>query len=118
MAKFGRKKVWMHRRVASSFLAIWADFEAEGVLDDVLTINGFWSARMTRSGKSLSNHALGTAFDVNAAWNAYGKKPAAAGAKGSVHRLIPIIERHGWINGSTWTTPDGMHNECHLLGVE
>jgi hypothetical protein len=60
----------------------------------------------------LSNHAYGTAFDINAPWNALGVRPALVGKPGSVRELVPLAAEHGFAWGGHFRTrPDGMHFE-------
>lgn len=105
--------VHCHHRVASSLKAIWADWETAGLLDMVLTWGGLWCPRFVRGSRArLSNHAWGTAFDVNAPWNGLGKPPAREGEKGSVVELVSIAAAHGWYWGGWFRRPDGMHFEA------
>lgn len=87
--------------VLSAFLH--AVFITHGIGGDVLSYDGGYYPRLKRGvamplpgatkeawGKLLSNHSRGTAVDLNAKWNAMGKPGAAAGAEGSLHRIIEI----------------------------
>jgi hypothetical protein len=59
----------------------------------------------------LSNHAFGTAFDINYAWNKLGAEPAVESMKGSVYPLIPLAHKHGFYWGGHFSRKDGMHFE-------
>jgi hypothetical protein len=87
--------------VLSAFLH--AVFVTHGIGVDVLSYDGGYYPRLKRGvatplpgatkeawGKLLSNHSRGTAIDLNAKWNPMGKAGAAAGAEGSLHRIIEI----------------------------
>jgi hypothetical protein len=112
LVPIGTKRVTLHKKVVDPFLALLQAWKDEGVLDDVLSFDGAFNPRLVRGGNTLSNHALGTAFDVNARWNPLGTQGAAPGEKGSVDRLIPIAARLGWFNGRYYKTrPDPMHFE-------
>lgn len=112
LVRFNRKRVWMHRLVAKPFLELWQDWDDSGLLSDVLAWNGGFNPRFIRgSSTRLSNHSYGTAFDINAAWNGLGHTPPAEGVHGSVRRLVPIAEKHGWFWGGNWPRLDGMHFE-------
>lgn len=110
------RKTQMHKLAADDLTALFAAWEAAGLIDRVVTFNGGWVARYKR-GKAggndgaLSNHSWGTAFDINAKWNGLGKTPAEIGTQGSVRDLVPIAESLGWAWGGRWKTPDGMHFE-------
>lgn len=100
-----------HRLVAGQFQSLWKAWEDEGLLDRVLTWAGSYVPRLVRGGKSLSNHAFGTAFDINVAWNGLGRRPALVGQEGSVRELVPIAHDHGFYWGGHFTRQDGMHFE-------
>lgn len=60
----------------------------------------------------LSNHAFGTAFDINAPENWLGATPAPCGHKGSVRELVDIANGLGFYWGGHYATRlDGMHFE-------
>ena len=59
---------------------------------------------------------VGTAFDINVAWNGLGVQPALLGQKGSVRELVEIAFEHGFIWGGWFTNrPDGMHFEAYKV---
>lgn len=61
---------------------------------------------------SLSNHAFGTAFDINATENWLGDTPAQCGQKGAVRELVEIANGLGLFWGGHYSTRlDGMHFE-------
>lgn len=105
--------VMLHRKVVPSFRAAMDDILDDGLIGYLLTWDGGFVARHIgwNPARQLSSHSWGIAFDVNARWNAYGSKPAEHDAPGSVHALVPILEKHGWAWGGRWNTPDGMHFE-------
>lgn len=101
-----------HKNVADAVVAFWADIEKEGVLEDVISYDGDFFPRLIRgSSVSLSNHAFGTAFDINAEWNGLRTTPPNQGAKGSVYRIVPIAHKHKFYWGGHFTRLDGMHFE-------
>lgn len=93
----------VHRAVAKQFLALWAAIEAALELPLVITFDGAWAPRYKRgmSGpvENLSNHAWGTAFDVNASYNPLGKPGPLLGEKGCCARLEPLANAHGYAWG-------------------
>ena len=56
----------------------------------------------------LSNHAFGTAFDINVQWNPLEALP---GRTGCVFELVPMAHRHGFYWGGHFSRRDGMHFE-------
>lgn len=57
------------------------------------------------SGRNLSRHSWGGAFDINPSTNAFGAKP-------KIHPcLVEIFRGHGFAWGGSFTIPDGMHFE-------
>jgi len=106
-----------HKKIAASVQALWADWEKEGLMDDILTYDGDYVPRLVRgSSVSLSNHAFGTAFDINAEWNGLGRVPPKVGQKGSVLRLVPLMHKHGFYSGVHFSRLDGMHVERSKRG--
>ena len=109
----------LHRLAAPQFKAWFRDVGASGLRDRILTIDGAFCARMVRgSSTSLSNHAFGTAIDLNAEWNGLGHAPASIGTYGSVVDLVELARQHGIAWGGYWSRPDGMHFEIAQLVPE
>ena len=105
-------KVSFHAKGAKQLQALWAAWEAAGLLPLVLTFDGGWNPRFVRgSTKYLSNHAWGTAFDLNYKWNALGCVPALVGKEGSVRKLVEIAHSNGFYWGGHFGRLDGMHFE-------
>lgn len=106
-------KVAMHRIAQVRCLALWEAWEKAGLLPRVLTYEGGWVPRFIRGSRSvLSNHAFGTAFDINYEWNQLGMVPAFKGQRGSVRELVGIANAHGWFWGGHYDSRlDGMHFE-------
>ena len=69
----------------------------------IRTVNGCYCYRNIRDTDRLSDHAHGTAIDINAHGNGYGEQPTQN----------PIItwcmKQAGFLWGGDWSTPDGMH---------
>jgi hypothetical protein len=122
------RRARVHSLIAPQFLALWAAWEKAGLIPLVLTFDGAWSSRFKRqvgsydqrvakcaklNERDLSNHAWGTAFDINARWNALGDEPTLAGDSGSVRALVPLAEAHGFFWGGHFNSRrDGMHFEA------
>lgn len=104
----------VHRLVASQFLALFEEWHRLGLIDRILTWDGSWSPRFIRGSRtSLSNHAWGTAFDINAQWNMLGTQPALLDEKGCVRELVKSAHDLGWYWGGWFNSRrDGMHFEC------
>jgi hypothetical protein len=115
--KPSKGRMQFHRRAVPQLLALWSAWERAEILDRVLTYDGSFNARFARGSTSeLSNHAFGTAFDINARWNRLGTVPALAGQQGSVRELVAIANEHGFFWGGHFKRrPDGMHFEVAKL---
>lgn len=102
-----------HRLAAPRLLELFERWERAGLIGRVLSWAGMWAPRFIRGSRSvLSNHAWGTAFDINVAWNVLGTHGAPQGELGSVADLIPIANELGWYSGSFFASrPDPMHFE-------
>lgn len=105
-------KVQVHRLVAPKLVELFEAWERASLLRHVITWGGTYVPRFIRGSKTtLSSHAHGSAFDINAAWNGLGKVPEATGIRGSVRELVPIANHLGWYWGGHFSRPDGMHFE-------
>lgn len=108
----GGEKMQFHKKAASQLAKLWKDWQDAGLLHLVLSFDGSYVARFVRGSTSvLSNHAFGTAFDINVAWNRLGAVPALVGQKGSVRELVGIANENGFYWGGHFTRMDGMHFE-------
>jgi peptidoglycan hydrolase-like protein with peptidoglycan-binding domain len=114
--KPGSGQIPFHTKAAAQLQAMWGAWQAAGLLERVLTYEGSYNPRLIRGGTSLSNHAYGTAFDINYNWNRLGQLPTAAGKHGSVRELVPIANEYGFFWGGHFKArPDGMHFEVARL---
>ena len=105
-----------HRLAAGQLQALWAAWEDAGLLKKILTYAGAYNPRFIRgSTKTLSNHAFGSAFDINATWNWLGTRPALVGEKGCIRELVPIAHEHGFYWGGHFSRRDGMHFEVATM---
>lgn len=105
-----------HRLAAEQLKNMWEAWEEAGLLDRVLTFNGAFVARLVRGSTSLSNHAFGTAFDINYPRNSLGSQPALFGEEGSVRELVPIANEYGFFWGGHYKKRlDGMHFEVAVV---
>ncbi len=57
------------------------------------------------------SNSYGSAFDLNYRWNMLGQVPALVDHEGSVRKLIPIANKHGFYSGAHFKRLDGMHFE-------
>ncbi|KAK0039538.1 M15 family metallopeptidase [Biomphalaria pfeifferi] len=111
--------VFFHRAGAEQLKALFAAWQKAGLLHYVKSWAGSFVPRMVRGSKTqLSNHAFGSAFDINAAWNGLGKTPTAADKTGTVIPLVKIANEHGFFWGGHYNSrKDGMHFELAVLGM-
>jgi len=110
-----------HRLAAAQLRALWAAWESAGLLDLILTYDDSFVPRFKRGQanggpEALSNHCFGSAFDINEPFNKFGSTPALVGRQGSVRKLVPIANEHGFYWGGHFSgRPDGMHFEVAFL---
>ncbi len=108
----GSETVYFHKKAANQLVKLFNEWEKHKLLHNILTWDGAYNARFVRGSKTtLSNHAFGTAFDINYAWNKLGVIPALVGQKGSVRTLVEIANDNGFYWGGHFTRRDGMHFE-------
>lgn len=107
----------VNRRAAGQLQRLWAAWAASGLLSRIVTFDGLWVARTIRGNPAvLSNHAYGTAFDINARFNPFYGRPAPLGARGCLLELVPLANAHGFWWGGHWNyngtgACDAMHFE-------
>jgi hypothetical protein len=106
-------RVEFHREGADRLADVWREWKQQGLLHCVQTWDGGYVPRFIRGSMTeLSNHAFGTAFDINAAWNTLGAMPALMGRPGCVRELVEAANAHGFYWGGHFRRrPDGMHFE-------
>jgi hypothetical protein len=112
-----RGTMQFHRLAAKQLQGLWAERETAGLLDRILKYDGSFSARFVRGSRTvLSNHAFGSAFDINEPYNKIGHQPALVGEKGSVRELVGIANKWGFFWGGHYSGRlDGMHFEIAFL---
>lgn len=105
--------VMFHRLVEHQLIKFFQDIEDANLLDRIKTWGGSWVPRLVRgSSVNVSNHAWGTAFDINVQWNMLGAQPALFGKNGCVRELVEIGINNGFYWGGYFPTRlDGMHFE-------
>ena len=82
------------------------------MVDRIVGWGGSFAPRFIRGSKTtLSQHAHGSAFDINVPWNGLGARGALVGEKGSVRELVLTAHRHGFYWGGWFTRKDPMHFE-------
>lgn len=103
----------MHKRVQAQMRGLWQAWQIRELLPQVTTFSGLWVPRFQRGSKSvLSNHAWGTAFDVNASSNAYWHLPAFPGENGCLFEHVTVAADFGFGWGGHFSRRlDGMHFE-------
>ena len=109
-----RGLVSFHKAAMPQLMALFEAWETAGLLHHVKSFAGTWAPRFVRGSRTnLSNHAWGTAIDLNAQWNGLKMRPALLGQTGSVRELVPLAEKFGFYWGGWFgERADGMHFEC------
>jgi hypothetical protein len=107
----------LHASIAPQVTKLFQAWHDEGLTYLILSWGGSWVPRFIRGSRTiLSNHAWGTAFDINVQWNHLGTVPALKGATGSVRELVEIAYDHGMYWGGWFAKrPDGMHFEAYKI---
>lgn len=108
-----KAQVACHRTFQPAVERFFAEAHKAGMLKRlVLSYDGLWVPRFIRGSRStLSNHAWGTAFDLNADTNPLGHEPAAWGRTGCLYELVALANECGMWWGGHFTRRDGMHFE-------
>jgi hypothetical protein len=123
---FSQGVMRVHTKVAPHLTALFDAWAQADLMHLFLTWAGAYSPRYIRDGSpgegahglkrsrdvgNLSNHAFGSAFDVNAAWNPFKAPSAEPGKTGCVFELVKIANDLGWFWGGHFSGEDGMHFE-------
>ena len=113
LSKLGiASRAQFHKKVAKQLSGLFDAWDKAGYGQHIKQWGGTYCPRLIRGGTSLSNHAFGTAFDINVPWNPLGHDPAPLGAKGSVLPLIALANEFGFFWGGHYKGRlDGMHFE-------
>lgn len=107
--------MYWHEDYVDNVTGFFEAVEWAGLKDLIISYAGSWGARFVRgSTRTLSSHAYGTAFDINAPQNWIKARPASVGRKGSVRELVPIAEAYGFMWGGDFRRRDGMHFEISM----
>lgn len=109
--------IQFHKKLENQIVQLFNAWEAECLTAHIKTWGGSWVPRYVRGSRtSLSNHAWGTAFDINVQWNMLGTIPALRGKEGSVRDLVEIAYANGFYWGGWFPNrPDGMHFEAYKI---
>lgn len=120
------KRVRVHREIVPPFLALFEAWEKAKLLTRILSFDGTYVPRFKRfsgtldqrfararaaTDADLSNHAWGTAMDLNAHWNRRGYPACPEGLTGTLLPLVELAEDHGFAWGGRWHVVDAMHFE-------
>lgn len=106
-----------HRLAADQLKGMWAEWDSANLLSRILSFGGSFAPRFIRgSTTNLSNHAFGSAFDINAPQNPLGTRPPLVGQLGCTRELVPIANKWGFYWGGHFgSRQDGMHFEIAFL---
>jgi hypothetical protein len=102
-----------HKVAIPQLKLLFIEWEKAGLMHLVKSWHGSFVPRLVRgSTNRLSNHAFGTAFDINYKWNRLGIIPSTVGQEGSVRELVPLANEMGFFWGGHYKQrKDGMHFE-------
>lgn len=117
-------RIFWHKAAKDQLLGLFQAWDDAGLMPLVRSWAGSWNPRFVRGSRTnLSNHAWGTAFDINVPFNGLGQRPALVGADWSVRKLVPLANAQGFWWGGHWGPAfnggtgraDGMHFEVARL---
>ena len=101
-----------HKKCEYQLVKLFERLEKENLHTKILSYAGSFNPRFIRGSRTqLSNHAWGTAFDINVPYNGLNKVPALLGQKGCLRELVPIANECGFYWGGHFSRKDGMHFE-------
>ena len=97
------KKIYCNRDLIKPLANALENLVKRGYVSELKTWDGCFNIRKKRGLNSMSLHAWGLAFDINAAWNQLGKEPTFS------EGFIKCITDAGFDWGGYWKRKDGMH---------
>lgn len=116
------RHIALHNDLHGQFRALWAAWEAAGLLGRVLSFDGAFAPRYKRKRafggvENLSAHSWGAAFDINASLLPMGKPCPAVGVPGCTSELVPLAHQHGFAWGGDFHAPwqDPMHFQAFKI---
>ena len=109
-----------HKLAAPKFTQLFAEWEKAKLIDRVISCAGAFNPRLIRgsttaSRSNLSNHAWGTAIDLNDDQNPRKHVPVTLYARGCMRELVTIANSLGFFWGGHFRPFDGMHFELAKL---
>ena len=103
-------KIYCNKLMIGKLSDALLEIKKAGLLHMIVTWNGCFNVRKSRTSNSYSLHAWGIAIDINAESNALGSKPTLS------PEVVAIFKKHGFDWGGDWKRPDGMHFQLSSLG--
>ena len=108
--------VQFHKLASAQLVSLFQAWYDAGLIDRVKSWAGSWAPRFIRGSRTvLSNHAIGTAFDINSQWNHLGAVGALKGQHGSTRELVALAVEHGFYFGGWFDRRDPMHFEVYKV---
>lgn len=106
----------VHKKVAWQVTRFFQTLQEAGLAKHIVSFDGGYVPRLVRGSRTvLSNHAFGSAFDLNAEYNQLGAVPAKTGHWGSVRELVRVAHEYGLYWGGHFRRSDGMHFEVSVV---
>jgi hypothetical protein len=96
-------RIYCNKDLVAPLEAALRNVIERGAQNEIKTWDGCFNIRKKITAPSMSLHSWGVAFDINAAWNQFGKPPAMS------RKLVACFTDAGFDWGGVWSTPDGMH---------
>lgn len=109
--------VQFHKLAADQLQRCFVALEERDQLKHLKTWGGTWVPRFIRGSRErLSNHAWGSAADLNVDWNRLGTQGALKGQEGSVREMVLTFAEFGFFWGGWFTgRRDAMHFEVFKI---
>ena len=103
------KKIYCNKLLLPKLQQALQKIKEAGYLDMIVTWDGCFNVRKSRTSKSYSLHAWGIAFDINAATNQLGHESTQSLA------IVKIFNEVGLDFGGLWKLRDPMHWQLKTL---
>ena len=111
----GTNGIKFYQPAAKQLQAAFDEIQKAGLMNQIHEWCGSYSPRLLRGSTNiLSNHAFGTALDINCTNLTYGR-PVQFSNQPDFAKVVDIFQKHGFVWGGYFARPDPMHFETYRI---
>jgi pimeloyl-ACP methyl ester carboxylesterase len=111
----GTTGIKFYKPAANQLQAAFDELQKAGLMNQIHEWCGSYAPRLIRGSTTiLSNHALGTSFDINCTELPLGR-PMQLSDRPDFAKVVDIFQKHGFVWGGYFGRPDPMHFEIYRI---